>query len=310
LAQSVNMKLHSQQQQVIYQTIVAYAQASQAAAQIKSSEKAVQAAEQHWLDAKALRVRGMVLDSDVMDAHVYLLRSQVARSEADYVYANSLGFLRLVMGMDMAQVILNLNEPTLTAVDGSIEYLQEKSLNQRSDLIAMQHELEAATSARKVAYASDLPRVDLVAGQEWNSETIGLKNRNSMIGLTMTMNIFNGGSDQARLRSVESQYASLSFQLNDKKQQIKHEIAQAWRHLNIAELRFKSEQEALQQTQESLRIKLLRYKQGLEKTADLLSAQVKMDASTVVHIQAKYDVMVAKAALMLAAGMLDEGVIQ
>jgi len=122
--------------------------------------------------------------------------------------------------------------------------------------------------------------------------------------------LFAGGGDLARVRAAESESLALEFQLMDKQQQISNEIRQAWRSLRTAEKRLASENEALTQTSESLRIKSLRYNQGLEKTSDVLDAQARMDASRVASIRAKYDVVVARAALLLAAGKLDEGVIE
>jgi outer membrane protein TolC len=98
--------------------------------------------------------------------------------------------------------------------------------------------------------------------------------------------------------------------VEDKRQQIYNEVNQAWRSLNIAEVRLTSEAEALKQTSESLRIKSLRHRQGLEKTSDLLDAQARADASKVAHIRATYDFMIAKAALLLASGTLTEEVVQ
>ncbi|MDX8407899.1 MAG: TolC family protein, partial [Mariprofundaceae bacterium] len=138
----------------------------------------------------------------------------------------------------------------------------------------------------------------------------GLKNRNTTIGATVSMNLFAGGSDRARVRAAEAERIGLELQIEDKQQQIENEVRQAWRSLNTAEQRYRSETVALQQTSESLRIKALRHAQGLEKTSDLLDAQVRLDTSRVARIRARYDVMIAKAALLLAAGTLNEEVVQ
>ncbi|MDQ7058308.1 MAG: hypothetical protein Q9N62_07675 [Ghiorsea sp.] len=54
----------------------------------------------------------------------------------------------------------------------------------------------------------------------------------------------------------------------------------------------------------------MRHKQGLETTSDLLASQVRTDQAQVMLIRAKYDVLIAKAALLLAAGTLNEGAVQ
>jgi outer membrane protein TolC len=95
-----------------------------------------------------------------------------------------------------------------------------------------------------------------MAAQEWNSETFGLNNSNAMVGVTVSMNLFSGGEDVAKVRAATSDRVALEFQLQDKRQQIRNEISQAFRNLQMAEQRFQSESEALKQTSESLRINL------------------------------------------------------
>ncbi len=299
-------------QQLIYQTIVAYIQARQTAAQVEARANAVQAARKRWQDARALHKRGMAINSDVMDAHVHLLRSEVALDQARDAHAASMESLSLVLGRETLKD--RLVEPSLDLVaglkGGSLQALVDRALEQRADLRAMLEELDAARAARRQSRAGYLPQVSLVAAQEWNSETFGLKNRNTMIGATVSMNLFAGGADKARIRAAESDLLSLEYRLADKQQQIANQVRQAWRSMRTAERRYQSDREALRQTEESLRIKTLRHRQGLEKTSDVLDAQVRLDTSRVANIRARYDVMIARAALMLAAGALNEEVVQ
>jgi len=308
LAMTQGFEFHKQQ--LIYQTIAVYVQSRQALAQMKATENAVNAAKKRWQDAKMLKKRGMAINSDVMDAYVHVLRSELALDENRNVYANSLESLRLIMGMDMSVELKALQEPDMRYFPESLDAILKDADDRRADLLSLQHELEAAKSAHTQSQSGYFPHVGLMAAQEWNSETFGLKNRNTTVGVTVSMNLSAGGTDQAHVRAAVSEKVALEFQVGDKRQQIGNEIRQAFRGLNTAEKRFQSETEALKQTSESLRIKSLRHGQGLEKTSDLLDAQVRADASEVSFIRAKYDLVIAKAALLLAAGRLDEGAIQ
>jgi len=307
-ASSFEFKFHKQQ--VIYQTIAAYAHAREALAQVNARENAVKAAEKRWQDAEAMKKRGMAIKSDVMDAHVHVLRSQVALSEAQSAYEASLESLRLILGMEEGSSLNAASEPSLFFSLESTDQMLENYDERRADLLALENRLDAAGNRRLQHQASYLPRVDFMAAQEWNNEKFGLRNRNAMIGVNVTMNIFSGGEDLAKVRAATSEQVSIEYQLADKRQQTANEIRQAVRGLRMAEQRFESESEALKQTTESLRIKSLRHAQGLEKTSDLLDAQVSADASEMAHIRAKYDLIIAKAALLLAAGTLNEEVVQ
>ncbi|MDQ7058639.1 MAG: TolC family protein [Ghiorsea sp.] len=85
----------------------------------------------------------------------------------------------------------------------------------------------------------------------------------------MSMNLFAGGSDSAQVRAAEAASIGLALQQEDKRQQIANEIpVKSWRSLNMTKNKLRSESEAYKQTTESLRIKALRHKQGLETTSD------------------------------------------
>ncbi|MDT8376956.1 MAG: TolC family protein [Mariprofundaceae bacterium] len=309
-AEASELEFEFRKQQLIYQTIAAYVHSRQALAQVKAGENAVKAAQKRWQDAAAMKKRGMAIDSDVMDAHVHLLRSRVALNESRNMYQQSLESLRWILGMDSGAQLNALSEPYVHFSFESVAQMLEKYHERRADLLALEEELEAAEFARSQSRAGYLPQVNLVAAQEWNNETLGLRNRNAMVGVTMSMNLFSGGGDLARVRAVTSDRVALEFQLRDRRQQIENEIRQAFRTLQLAEQRLQSESEALKQTSESLRIKSLRHAQGLETTSDLLDAQVRADASEVAHIRARYDLMIAKAALLLTAGTLNEEAVQ
>jgi len=251
----------------------------------------------------------MALVSDVMNTHVYVLRRQLAVDETANAYQVSLEQLALLMGVKKSFSQVILSQPSIQLDDESLDDLLQYASERRLDFQAMQQRWQASSLQRKIAYAGNLPHVDLVAAQEWNSATPALKHGNATVGITVSMNIFNGGSDHAKQRQAESAYAALQWQIADQQQLIANQVRQAWRALEIAERKLNREQKVFQQSKESLRILSLRYKQGLETTSEVLDAQVAMDDSQVAIVHARSDMMIAQAALLLSAGLLNEGVV-
>ncbi len=297
-------------QQVIYQTIAAYVQTRAAYAAIHAMQTAVSAAEKRYQDTQALHKRGVLLSSDVMDAHVHLLRSRLQLKQANHAYARANEALQRVLGLG-ADTRLNIDEePHLAMPDWTQQQAIDQAMLLRPDLKALKAAYQAGQAAVDASRAAFLPRVDLVAGQEWNAATPTLKNRNSMIGATVSMNLFAGGGDRAKIRASRAKLIALELKLADRKQQIHNEVSHAWRMLDESRARHSSEREALKQSRESLRIKSLRYQQGLSKTSDLLDAQLLVDTTRLSRIRARYDVTIAQAALQLAVGALNEGVIR
>jgi len=244
-----------------------------------------------------------------MDAHVYVLRRQVAVDEASNAYQASLEQLALLMGLKKPLNEPVLAQPKIEIDDSMLNELLGKASEKRVDFQALQMRYDALSLQRDIAYGNNLPHVNLVAAQEWNSATPALKHGNAMVGVTVSMNLFNGGSDQAKQRQAESAYAATQWEITDQRQLIANQVRQAWRALDVAKNKLAREKQVLQQTQESLRILSLRYQQGLETTSHVLDAQVAMDHSQVALLHAQSDLMIAKAALLLAAGLLNEGVV-
>lgn len=297
-------------QQVLYQTIAAYVQTRQSYTAIHAMQTAVNAAEKRYQDTKALQKRGILIQSDVMDANVHLLRSQLKLKQANNAYAQAQDALQRVLGLDAGTGVTAAKEPHLTVAEWTVDEAVDMALAKRADLKALEAAYQASQAGVDVTKAAFLPHVDLVAGQEWNASTPALKNRNTMIGATISMNLFAGGSDRARTRASRAKQIALELKLEDWKQQVRNEVRRAWRMLDESKVRNASEREALKQSEESLRIKSLRYEQGLAKTSDLLDAQLQVDTTRLSSIRARYDVTIAQAALQLAVGTLNEGVIQ
>lgn len=243
-AEAAALQQQFYEQQLIYKTIVSYVQARQTLAQASAKSKAVQAAQQRLKDAKALKKRGMAIESDVMDAHVYVLRSQLALDDAQNKYANSVESLRLVLGVETHQRLGQLEEPNIKVIKVSLDTLLSQALQNRADYLALLQQEEAAASARTKAESGYMPQVNLTASREWNAENFGLKNGNNSLGLTVSMNLFAGGADRANIRAAESARIGLSLQRQDKQQHIQNEIRQAWRSFKLAEKMLRSESEA------------------------------------------------------------------
>ena len=297
-------------QQIIFQAISAYARVRQAQSQATTMERAVDAAKKRFQDTKEMQKRGILIKSDVMDARVHLLRTTVKLEEARNNLSGSKEMLEKVMGLNDGIILSADEEPNLKVPEITLEEAIAKALSKRADLMAIEKQHKAASSAITQSQAPFLPHINLVASQAWNSSALGIKNRNTTVGATMTMNLFSGGSDTANMRVAQAEKASLEYKIGDFKQQVRNEVAHTWRQLAASRMRYESESEAVAQSEESLRIKSLRYEQGMASTSDLLDAQVQADSMRVAAIRAKYDVTIAKAAFLLAVGMLNEEVIR
>jgi len=309
-AQASSLSLDFQKQQSMYQTIALYVQARRAWEQWQVSKTSVQAAKKRWQDSKAMNDKGIALISDVMHAHVYLLQRQLSSDQAAAAYQDAREQLAMMMGSKQDTWQSTLQVPHLHLPSLSVQHLTQHAEQRRADYLALKQQLQAASALKKQQDAHDMPQVSLMAAQTWNSNTPNLKNGNSMIGVQVQFNVFDGGQTHAAQRQAAWQHSALEWKLQDKAQHIQHEIKQAYRALKLAQSSRTRQQESRKQTGEALRIQSLRYQQGLETTSNLLDAQLAWDEAQMAVIQANYDVLLAKTALLLAAGLLNQGAIE
>ncbi|MDQ6974849.1 MAG: TolC family protein [Mariprofundaceae bacterium] len=309
-AESSALMFAFQKQQRIYQTIAIYLQARQARDQQIVQQKSVDVAIKRWKDVEALQMKGMALASDVMHAHVYVLQRQQMLAKVNNDVENSQEKLSLIMGGHQDLHGVTLGRPRIQSDIKPLPVLLEKAVDMRLDFKAMQQQMSMLEARQDELKSLDLPKVNLVAAQTWNSVTPNIQHGNSSVGITISMNVWDGGGADAQQRRATWKKSELAWKLQDKQQQMQHEIKQAYRALHLAKQHIQRQQEAVKQTQEALRIQSLRYQQGLETTSNLLRAQLASDEAEVSTIQSTYDVILAKAALLLAAGLLNEGVVQ
>jgi len=298
-------------QQTIFQTIQAYMAWLNADAQLQAAEKSLQASDKHLGNVQSMRKRGVLLDSDVMNARVSRLKNEVRVNQARNAVAYGQDLLARLTGSELDRQLHPAPAPTIPTVAGAAaekDGLADDAINHRPDFKAMQAALAASRAASDMERASFLPHLSLQATQEWNSETVAVKNSNATVAAVVSMNLFAGGSDRAALNRREADSARLKLELTDKRQQITNEVRHAERQLLEALARGKAESEAMKQAQESLRITELRHRQGLEKTSDLLDAQSRADQARAESIRAGYDVSVARAHLLLVTGRLDASI--
>jgi len=294
-------------QQIIAATITAFVAAKSSDAESVARQQEVVAARQRLHDIQQRQRQGMALDSDIMDAKAHLLQTQLAQLHSQHVRANSIDKLRQLTTNSSLTIEGDI---ALKEIDGAMESWVTQAIHQRADLQSLLAAHQALHHQRAVQRASWLPNVDLVASQQWNSGNFGLRNRNSTIGATLSLNLFNGGRDQANMSVIEANLAAMDGTIAQKQALITQQVQRRWRAWQEAKLQLKSALQLRKQRREALRIRQLRYQQGLESSSELLRTQVANDVAEVDTIHARYGLLQSIAMLYASVGSLTSEVIQ
>jgi len=288
-------------QQMIAAVVAMFIAVKSSEAEISARQQELAAAKQQLHDITQMQQQGMALESDRMDAQAHLLQIKLALVHSQNAAANAIGRLRQ---LTTDHTLTVAGDVTLRPVTGSVQQWVADALRQRADLAALLAQRQQLDHRRAMQQASWLPSVDLIASQQWNSSSLALRNRNSTIGATVSLNLFNGGSDHARLAAIEARQAAMDANVVEKKDAIRQQVEQRWRQWQEAQLQLDNARQLLQQRQEALRIRKLRHQQGLESSSELLRTQVAHDMAQVATIRARYGLLEVAMLLYRDAGML------
>ena len=144
----------------------------------------------------------------------------------------------------------------------------------RSDIKAMQlasKAYEAISKADKMAF---LPRLNAFGSYEMYDDKIFQAAANGyIVGAQLSWDIFQGSKRFGKAQKSRAEFEKSKLEYNQYVSKSKLELNKARRMLIDAENKLNLSKLALDQSEESLRIRTNRFKEGLEKTSDLLMAE-------------------------------------
>ncbi len=244
--------------------------------------------------AEALRLtqnneeQGFAKHADVLEASVQLdeRKNQLLEAENQYYAAHDYLIHLLGIGFDEKIVTTDtlIHPPAQALINNSTI-----SIENRSDVLAYQKQIEAGENMVRSHKMKFVPRVNAFGAVEWNdSQLFGTSANNYMVGASLSWNLFNGYKNAGAVQHANAQLDEARVNYKDYLSQNQIQINKALRKMNLEFNRIESSKRAKEQAQEALRIRTDRYKQGLEKTADLLMSETLTSQKELEYIQSIY----------------------
>jgi len=294
-------------QELVFSVIQAYTNVFRLQSHEKAAQSAYDAAISHQQQTASMLDRGIGIPSDNLDAQAHVSDTRLALTQTRNARHRAMDELHRLLGMkttSQTDPLTLQSSPKLELHNISEDMSTNSIIAQHPRIAVLERQLEASRAGINEASAGLRPNVGLIAVQEWNNGTLAPKHPNTSIGAEVSFNLFAGGSDVAARRAAEARFAHLQYQLQDERQMLNNNLADAWRQLHEAEEAATARQNTLRQTAESLRIQMLLFEQGLEKSTDVLDAHTRNDRAVANDIDARFNLIVSRAALLLAAGRL------
>lgn len=275
-------------QNIRYEVKKAYYQLELAATAEKVLEQALAAAEEALKLTRQAEMQGLVKQADLLEASVRVEERQDQLRQARNQREMAGEFLAHLLGLELTTRI----EPTDTLVEGpptpSLSS-EANALESRPDVQAWQKQLEAGENMLKSEKMKLVPRINAFGSYEWNGHEIsGLPANNYMVGASMKWDLFSGYKNRGSVQQAGARLQEARYQYQDYLSQSQIRLNEAKRRTSLAYRQVRSKELAREQAAEALRIRTNRFREGLEKTADLLMAEALASQKKLEYIQSVY----------------------
>lgn len=276
-------------QNIRYEVKKAYYQLELASMSVNVLEQSVKAADEALKLTQQNELQGLVKKADVLEASVRLEERHDQLRQAVSQHASASEYLAHLLGLNLSILI----KPADTLV---AELLQQDftdragEIEHRSDLQAWQKQIEAGQNMLQSEKMKFVPRINAFGSYEWNDRKMaGLSVNNYMIGASLRWDLFSGYKNRGSVQQAGARLDQARLQYQDYLSQSRIQVNNAKRRATLSYRRVQSKELAREQAVESLRIRTNRFREGLEKTADLLMAEALASQKKLEYIQSVYD---------------------
>lgn len=268
--EAMSLKTKRTEDYIAFEVDKAYMQLQLAYKAVDVLEKALEAANANKKLADNSYEQGYLQRADVLNVEVRVTEVKNQLQQAKSNVQNASNYLSFLMNDDT--FVTYKPSDTLTPYVRTMEL--KTFTENRSDIKAMQlasKAYEAMSKADKMAF---LPSLNAFGSYEMYDDKIFQADANGyIVGAQLSWDIFQGSKRFGKAQKSRAEFEKSKLEYNQYVSKSKLELNKAKRMLIDAENKLNLSKLALDQSEESLRIRTDRFKEGLEKTSDLLMAE-------------------------------------
>ncbi|WP_308992405.1 TolC family protein [Mariniflexile litorale] len=268
--EAMSLKTERTQDYLVFEVDKAYMQLQLAYKAVDVLEKALEVANANKKLADDSFKQGYLQRADVLNVEVRVTEVQNQLQTAKSNVQNASNYLSFLMNDESYVVYTPTDELTIAAFT-----LTDKSVSEsRSDIKAMQLASNAYEAMNKADKMTFLPRLNAFGSYELYDDKIFQGDANGyLFGAQLSWDIFQGSKRFGKVQKSKAEFEKSKLEYKQYVSQSNLELNKAKRAFLDADNTLKLTTLALQQSEESLRIRTNRFKEGLEKTSDLLMAE-------------------------------------
>ncbi len=247
---------------------------------------------------------GIVAKTDLLASQVNLAKARNTLIQAQNNYNNAVAALNNAIGLPHGTELKLKDGFAYENYPLTLEECLKHAEANRPEIAQYQSKVASAKYSVKIARSGYAPTIDFSAHQDWNdTHMAGTKNNNWLIKLTTSLNVFDTGLTDSKIRQAEYNVNMVAEQAAQEHDAILLAVRQYYLSMHEAEKRIETNKVSVNQAEENLAIEKVRYDVGTGTNLDLLDAVLSLDSAKKDYIQALYDYNTNRAQLEKAIGI-------
>ncbi len=264
--------------------------------------------------AEAKYIAGVATPADKLQAQTSFANATLTKLRNEGTLKVAYGNLANVMGAP-ANINFQIADSNLDdipeLVDQDIDALIEQARLQRPDLMASEAQLKASLAKIEAVKADAKPKVRIDASNQYDENSLGQTSQNtSQLGIFLSIPLFEGYKPTFLIRSAEATAELNASKRDQLKLQVSLDVWTAYQNLKTANESITASNVLLLSAEESSRLALGRYKEGVGNIIDTLNAQSALANAKQQKIQSVLSWNIARTTLAQSIGVLDNAMIQ
>lgn len=279
---------------LVFEVEKAYMQLQLAYKGLDVLEQALKAADDNKKLADNSFKQGYLQLADVLNVEVRVTEVQNQLQTAKSNVQNASNYLSFLMN-DENYVIYTPTDNLIISENA----MEEKSISEnRSDIKAMELSTNAYEAMNKADKMAFLPRLNAFGSYELYDDKMFQGSANGyLVGAQLSWDLFQGSKRFGKAQKSKAEFEKSKLEYKHYVSQSNLELNKAKRTLIDAENKLTLTALALEQSEESLRIRTNRFKEGLEKTSDLLMTETQYAQKQLEYYQTIFEYNYAQAYL-------------
>ena len=271
--EAVSLKTQRTQDFLIFEVEKAYMQLQLAYMGVEVFVKALETVNANKKIVDNSFKQGYLQRADVLNVEVRVTEIKNLLQTAKSNVQNASNYLSFLMNDDNYV----LYKPTEILTISTFQIDDKIISENRSDIKAMQLATKGYKAMNKADKMSFLPRLNAFGSYEmYDNDFFQGDASGYLIGAQLSWDIFKGSQRIGKTQKSKAEFEKSKLEYNQYVSKSNLELNKVKRQLIDAKSKLKLTDIAVQQSKESLRIRKNRFKEGLEKTSDLLMTETQL----------------------------------